>query len=308
MAFRNMRIWRYIEEVARVGSVRQAAERLNVTPSALLRRIQDAEHDLGAPIFERSVTGVRPTQAGQILIQWIRNQDAELRRVFSHVEELKGLQRGDVRIACSQAVARSFLLQEIRTMREAYPFVKYHVSVMDHNSAMQALINYDIDLVLIFKPHLTAELRVVTSTGQRLVAIMAHDHPLAGSSSVRLRECMDYPIALPDRNFGGREIIEQRLVTSSMEMDVALEANSFDLLADFVLDSQAITFQIEIGSLLCQADPRWAVRPISDADTPYGPLVLGYLKGRNLPLATAKFSEQLARSLAALRTVPLVEN
>ena len=46
----------------------------------------------------------------------------------------------------------------------------------------------------------------------------------------------------------------------------------------------------------------------NDADTPYGPLVLGYLKGRNLPLATAKFSEQLARSLDALRTLPLVEN
>ena len=53
MALRNQRIWAYIDEVARAGSVRQAAERLNMTPSALLRRIQDVEHDLGAPLFER---------------------------------------------------------------------------------------------------------------------------------------------------------------------------------------------------------------------------------------------------------------
>jgi DNA-binding transcriptional LysR family regulator len=307
MTFRNMRIWRYIEEVARAGSVRQAAERLNVTPSALLRRIQDTEHDLGTKIFERSVSGVRPTEAGELLIQWIRNQDADLRRVLSHVEELKGLQRGEIRIACSQAVARSFVVPEIRAFRQQHNYVKYKVSVMDHNSAMAALLNYDTDLVLIFRPQVSAELRVLASAGQRLVAIMAHDHPLAGQSDLRLRECMEYPIALPDRSFGGREIIEQKLATSSVDMDIVMETNSFDVLSDFVIDSQAITFQIEIGALLCKADPRLAVQPISDMDTPYGPLVLGHLKGRNLPLAAVKFSEQLARSMDHLRTLPLID-
>jgi DNA-binding transcriptional LysR family regulator len=307
MAFRNMRIWRYIEEVARVGSVRQAAERLNLTPSALLRRIQDVEHDLGSKIFERNVSGMRPTDAGEILIQWIRNQDADLRRVFSHIEELKGLQRGDVRIACSQAVGRSFLLQEIMTFRKAYPYVKYHVQVTDHSTALQSLVNYDSDLVLIFKPQVTAELQVLASTGQRLVAIMAADHPLAGEPVLRLRECMNYPIALPDRSFGGREIIEQRLVTSSVEMDIAMEANSFEMLSGFVMSSDAITFQIEIGALLWREDPRLAVRPISDTDTPYGPLVLGHLKGRGLPLSTAKFAEQVARSMEQMRTLPVIE-
>jgi hypothetical protein len=49
-----------------------------------------------------------------------------------------------------------------------------------------------------------------------------------------------------------------------------------------------------------------AVRPVSDADRTFGPLVLGQLRGRGLPLATAKFAEQLARRLDEMRTLPIL--
>ena len=61
---RHMRIWRYIDETARCGSLRRAAERLNITPSALQRRIQDVEEDLGTLLFERRPSGVALTAAG----------------------------------------------------------------------------------------------------------------------------------------------------------------------------------------------------------------------------------------------------
>ena len=54
---RHMRIWTYVDLAARHGSLRRAAEELNITPSALQRRIQDVEDDLGAAIFERSAQG-----------------------------------------------------------------------------------------------------------------------------------------------------------------------------------------------------------------------------------------------------------
>lgn len=307
MALRNMRIWRYIDEVARAGSVRQAAERLSLTPSALLRRIQDVEYDLGAKIFERHVSGMQLTAAGEILIRWIRNQNADLRRVYSQIEELAGLQRGEIRIACSQAVGRGFLLQEILGFREQHPQVKFHVNVTDHSTALRALVTYDSDLALIFRPEVSAEMQVITSLGQRMVAVMAANHPLAAKETLRLRECADYPVALPDTSFGGREIIENRLATSSAKFDIALEANSFEMLGGFVMTTDVITFQIEIGAMGWRADPRYAVRPISDADTPYGPLVLGHLKGRTLPVAASRFAERLTRSMDSLRALPSAE-
>ncbi|SFG00269.1 DNA-binding transcriptional regulator, LysR family [Novosphingobium sp. CF614] len=304
MALRNQRIWQYIDEVARMGSVRQAAERLNVTPSALLRRIQDVEHDLNALIFERHTSGVRLTAAGEVLIGWIRMQSSELRRVYSQIEELEGLQRGEVRIACSQAVARSFVLRHVSSFREKHPNVKFKVTVTDHSTAVRALIDYEMDLVLIFRPLRSSELHSIMSIGQGLVAVMAADHPLAKHDVLRLRQCAQYDVAMPDMAFGGREIVESRLLSSSAKLNVAVEANSFDFLAELVAGGELITFQIDIGADTWRQDPRFAVRRISDIDRTYGPLVLGQLKGRPLPLVAAKFAEQMARDLNDCRSLP----
>jgi DNA-binding transcriptional LysR family regulator len=301
-----MRVWRYIDEVARAGSVRQAAERLYVTPSALLRRIQDVESDLGTPIFERSAAGMQLTSAGEIFINWIRNQNADLRRVYSEIEALSGLRRGEIRIAPSQAVARGFLLREIISFRSRHPLVQFKVTVSDHGKAMRALLTYDTDLILVFRPPQAAELQPLMSIGQGMVAVMAHDHPLAGAKTLRLRDCLAYDVALPDSSFSGREIIDEVLAKSSIRLNPVMEVNSFELLADLVKHSQIITFQIDIGTLHWRSDPTLAIVPIDAADAAHGPLVLGQLKGRMLPLAVAKFAEQVARSLDNLRSLPTV--
>jgi DNA-binding transcriptional LysR family regulator len=302
-----MRVWRYIDEVARAGSVRQAAERLYVTPSALLRRIQDVESDLGTPIFERSAAGMQLTSAGEIFINWIRNQNADLRRVYSEIEALSGLRRGEVRISPSQAVARGFLLREIVSFRSRHPMVNFKVTVSDHGKAMRALLTYDTDLILVFRPPQAAELQPLMSIGQGLVAVMANDHPLAQAKTLRLRDCLSYDVALPDSSFSGREIIDEVLARSSMRLKPVMEVNSFELLVDLVKDSQIITFQIDIGTLHWKNDPKLAIVPIDAADAAHGPLVLGQLKGRMLPLAVAKFAEQLSRSLDDLRTMPTMQ-
>ena len=45
---KHLRIMRYVDEVARTGSIRKAADQLNVTSSAVNRRIMDLEEELGA--------------------------------------------------------------------------------------------------------------------------------------------------------------------------------------------------------------------------------------------------------------------
>lgn len=303
-----MRVWRYLEEVAKAGSVRQAAERLYVTPSALLRRIQDVEFDLGTPLFERTAAGVQLTAAGEIFIGWIRTQNADLRRVYAQIEALSGLRRGEIRIHASQAVARSLLLEQIVEFREQHPLVSFKVKISDHGAAMRALTAYETDLILVFRPPPAAELQPLMSIGQGLVAVMAHDHPLATQAEVRMRDCLQYDIALPDASFSTREIIDDILNKSSLRLNPVMEANSFDLLADIVKNSQIITFQIDVGAIQWRSDPTLAVRNISLVDAAHGPLVLGQLKGRALPLAAAKFAEQMARKMDNLRSLPTVED
>src|ERR1700741_3142307 len=109
MSMRPLRFLRYVDEVARAGSIRKAAEQLHVTASAVNRRVMELEEELGAPLFERRPRGVRLTAAGELFVRYAREQATDLERVKSQIEDLKGLRRGTVRIACSQPLAHEFL-------------------------------------------------------------------------------------------------------------------------------------------------------------------------------------------------------
>ena len=101
---RHLTPLRFVDEVAKAGSIRRAAETLAITPSALNRRILSIEEELGVQIFERIPGGVRLNTAGEFLVHHIRNQVSDLDRVLSQIADLSGVRRGHVSIACSQAL------------------------------------------------------------------------------------------------------------------------------------------------------------------------------------------------------------
>lgn len=67
--------------VARLGSLRQAAQMLGVTQPTVARRIQELEADLGLPLFERARDGHRLTVAGTELLPEVQAVEAAALRV-----------------------------------------------------------------------------------------------------------------------------------------------------------------------------------------------------------------------------------
>ena len=101
----HSRLLKYLDEVARLGSIRKASARLNVASSAINRQILALENELGAPIFERMPRRLRLTATGEVLIAHVRDTLKGHQRVEAHIEALKGLTRGEVTIATMNGLA-----------------------------------------------------------------------------------------------------------------------------------------------------------------------------------------------------------
>lgn len=299
---KHLRIMRYVDEVARAGSIRKAADHLNVTASAVNRRIMDLEDELGTQLFERRPRGVRLTAAGEVFVSYLREQDGDVERMKSQIEDLKGMRRGTVRIACSQALALDFLPREIGEFRKRHPLVSFDVKVLDHEQAMSALASYQVDLVLVFRPPFLANFQPMMTLEQRIVAVMAQGHPLANRRTVRLRDCAAYPVALPERSIGGRQLLEEVLARSRLTFQLAAESNSFEMLRGLVMYANLISFQIRIGTMPDGNRLGLVARDIDDRDVPRANLVCGQLRSRNLPIPSAIFAERLVRVLEGMRS------
>jgi DNA-binding transcriptional LysR family regulator len=293
----HLRFLRYVDEVARCGSIRQAAERLHIAASAVNRRLLDIEEELGTPIFERLPRGMRLTSAGERFILYIRQRNAALDQVRSEIEDLKGLRRGRVRIIASQAVAPIFLPEAIASFRRSHPLVDFDVRIGDRRQALQALRNYDSDLNLSFNLEPTPEVTRLAEFERKLVIMMHRDHPLARNKGpLQLRRCVDYPIVMPDSDTGGRQLLERFLSRSSLRFKPVMQSNSFEFLRGCLIHDHALTFQIELGAI--SNGDQLFYREIEDRGFPKGQLVLGHLRDRPLPLIAAAFARHLELRLS----------
>jgi DNA-binding transcriptional LysR family regulator len=301
---RHLRLLEQVVEIAKSGSIRKAAENLNITPSAMNRRIQDLEVEVGGKLFERLPRGVRMTAVGEMFLRYARRQLADAARFNSQVEDMRGLRRGPVSIACSQALAYNFLPQQIAEFRLLNPRLIFTVAVMDHAAAIQALHEYESDLALVFKPKIGSSVRVLTSVPQKIVAIMRKDHALAARGSLRLSDCSQYPVAFPDTGLIGRQILDEVAAKRDIRFNIIAESNSFEMLRGLVLRSDLISFQFAIGTPPEDIDEDLIGGEIDERDIPCAELVLCQLRGRTLPMAAVIFAEKLSQELQKRSSVP----
>jgi DNA-binding transcriptional LysR family regulator len=293
---RHLQTFRLIEAVARAGSMRKAAEDMNITASALVRRVNRFEEEFGTEVFERLPGGVRLNPAGELVLHHYRATQSDLWRLQSQVADLTGERRGHVSIACSQALLPYFLPQQIALYRAEHPGVTFTVNVRDRAQAEQELASYSSDLALVFEPVYLVDFQVIEAVPQAVNVVMHANHPLASKAELRLRDCLDAPHIAPSAKYGVRHLLDFAARRGSRRVAPLVETESFELIRHYVLHERVIGFQIPIG-IHGFGDPTLVFRPISERDLPPGNLILGQMRGRTLPVASARFAMQVASAL-----------
>lgn len=294
---RHLKTFELIEAVVRAGSIRKAAEDMNLTASALNRRIQTFEQEFGSTIFERLPRGMRLNPAGELLMQHIRAQRTDLARVQSQVADLSGERRGHVSIACSQALLPYFLPEQIALYRANHPSVTFSINVRDRSQAERDLATFSSDLALVFEPVHLVDFEVLFAVPQPVHAVFRADSALAQKHNLRLRECLGHKLVLPSAAYGVRHLMELAAKRKGYALVPHVETESFELIRHYVTHENALGFQIPIG--LDRGRQREILHcPLSERDVAAGQLLLGQMKGRALPVASARFAHQLMTALA----------
>ncbi len=176
----SQRALAYLNEVIHHGSLRRAAQHLNIDPSAISRQLASLEEHLGVRLLQRTPQGVAPTEAGELLVAHYRQQRANEEGVLSRLSALQGLRQGKVRLAVGEGFIADLISQPLQSFILRYPGIELEVRMAGANEGV-ALVKEDaVDLALVYAPVEDGELDVHVDTRQPLDLIIPANHALAG--------------------------------------------------------------------------------------------------------------------------------
>ena len=133
---------RAVETVARLGSLQKAADELGVSPSAVSQLVNRAEKQIGRPVFERTRTGLVPTEFGRRFCERLTAAFRELSGAMALAEDA-----ADNRLVVSvaPAFAARWLVPRLSRFYAAHPEIMLRI---DASTKLADLDRSDIDLAI----------------------------------------------------------------------------------------------------------------------------------------------------------------
>jgi DNA-binding transcriptional LysR family regulator len=290
------RAFRYVEAVAQRGSIRRAAEALNIASSAVNRMILELERGLDAQLFERLPRGVRLTSAGEFLLLHIRRSNSDFESVREQIDGLKGVQRGHVSIAAVEAAIEPFLARTVAAFHLNHRRVAYRVRIAGSVEVANAVAQEQADLGLTLNAPGSARLLSLATASYFLHAFVSRNHPLVRRRTLRLNDCIGFPVAMGDETLGGRQRLERAFEQASLDFRPVLASNSFALMAETAKYADVICFQALPFERRRTLGPLIAI-PLVDSGIAKLELALIANKRRALSTAAATFAAQLSQAI-----------
>ncbi|AWM88717.1 LysR substrate-binding domain-containing protein [Microvirga sp. 17 mud 1-3] len=202
----NLHLLRLFESVARHQSFSRAAEALHVSQPAVSKGVRELEAQLGTPLLERGPGGVRPTEAGRILLVHARTVFSAEQAAEDALGALRGLRGGTLRIGASTTIATYFLPPLLGAFHRAYPDVDLRLTSANTVTVADLLMRRELDVALVEGPLDPGEILVQPWREDELVFIAAANHPLASRPGpLPLKALADETIVLREPGSGTRD-------------------------------------------------------------------------------------------------------
>lgn len=173
-------------EVAATGSIREAAERLVVTPPAVSASLGALQREIGVALVLRDGRGLRVSPAGEVFARYARQllglmEEARL-ATAGHVHP----ERGKVRLAAVNTVGEYVVPGLLALFRDHYPDAELTLEVGNRERVWDLLAHRQVDLAIGGRPPSGGRLVTLAVRPTALVVVAAAGGgPSSGRKRVR---------------------------------------------------------------------------------------------------------------------------
>jgi DNA-binding transcriptional LysR family regulator len=262
-------------EIARLGSVQEAADALVVSQPAVSASMAALQRSVGVRLIERDGRKIKLTDAGKAFEAYARRVFALLAEGERRAREVAAATTGRVGLAAVTTAAEYLVPQLLQSFRERRPEVGVDLDVGNHEHVWDRLLHWEVDLVIAGRPPQGSALRTVATRKHEMIVIAPAGEHFAPDSLATatwlLREPGSGTRAVTEECFAALGIDPPRLaITSNGAISACVRAGmGYSLVSrDGVEEALRSGAVQQIATAFTPLDREWHLVAATDRDLP----------------------------------------
>lgn len=222
----TLRQLRTFKTVADLSSFSAAAQRLKLSQPSVSYQVKELEEALGLPLLDRLGKRVQLTEAGTVLHGYVRQMLGVLDEATVAIEEMRGIQRGSLRVGASTTVGIYLLPAALGAFKKLHPGLVISLEIGTRARVQEQVLRNELDLAVVGPALKDPELSIVPFMSDELVVVAPAGHPYAGRRGLTLKDLSDQPFIMREAASGSRWSLEKAARKAGAKLTVAMELGS----------------------------------------------------------------------------------
>ncbi len=208
--------------VVELGSLKQAAEELRLTQSAVSHAIASLESEWGFTILIRGRAGINLTSNGERVLRHIQEMLKWNEQMMQEIASIKGLEIGTVRIGTFSSVSIQWLPEILKSFNEDFPAIDIKLLEGDYDMLEQWIATGMVDFGFVSLPT-SKPFDVIPLKKDRMLCILPENHRLAHQQEVSIADISEEMLIMWKKGSDNdlRRIFHENKVTPRIKFELA---------------------------------------------------------------------------------------
>lgn len=254
----DLKVYRFFYEVAISGSIREASDKLFISPSALSRHIKTLEEQYNTELFSRSRQGMELTDTGKVVFLYVQNFINSQRILKNQINELKNVDTGSIYYGTIEGVLGSLILPAINKFQKIYPNVTFTGTVKSSDHTYKLVEENMIDFGVAFEAVDRFNIEVIGSFYTDLIFVVSNKKKISRKET-QWEDLAQWPLVTLTSKFYTRKKIDIIAREHNTHLNIVIESDQISFLKKCILDNPnylgifpefAVLEELELGDLI----------------------------------------------------------
>lgn len=233
----NFRQLEYVLAIYKEGNLTQAAAKLYISQPALTQQLQKLEKEIGAPLFDRSCTPMKPTYIGLRYLETVQKILFDNQQALKWIEDLNLYKTGKIIFGISGVRSLQFLPILLPEFKKLYPGIDISIREAPALSLPSMIEKGDIDFALMLAETDHTGLTFIPLLKERVLLAVPAEHPINAACQKSVEKqgyvdfslCKDAPFILLNKGYRLHDLALSLFEESGIAPPVVLKTGNVDL-------------------------------------------------------------------------------